>query len=581
MKRMIMAVAALAMASGFVWIAEGKQKENFSPQKVLDRILVEADKPKGFEVTLNYVPEDEKDVYSILQVKDGKNVGGIFVSNKFSKLLGGDECKWAAVLSHEAAHLINKNLVTGDAALARINELEADRYAMLYLVRADYKLACYRITWEFIGNEMQWNTNPRFKERLDAIKVEENDLRYLNVKFSLAKSDIALGQYENAIVLLENIKQKFPRSVSVLNNLVVANLGKYQASNYPKKLAPVDPFSNDARKMLTPALIWGLPITKTWELEQALGFGFSGFSGLVPKELKEAESLTEQVLEMDPGNLNAKINRLTVEAFITRRFNKNLEAASRAADALQAVPAGSREELSDVIDNNLALFYYEFRNDTSRAVALLRESIKKGGGNFAGFNIGMIGIFDKNAGINKPEAIAYLESFSRGTWYSQALANLTDAVIDRDVSKLHAEKTEKVVEKIALDLKKELKEEMAYGMGKETEITKEYTIARLPDGTVLLTYSGKEGGEVTGSARLSPERTKELIRILNNHIEIPPGFSLDDKKENKKPNKPPVEKPYKILQTPGGPRMCFPNAGFCLGVGVDGEPWSDVFFCRH
>jgi predicted Zn-dependent protease len=262
----------------------------------------------------------------------------IYVHTGLFKSVGSSTEQLAFVLAHELAHILNRHPAKTDEylsknpnateeqllKLSRDMEFEADKYAVLYTMRAGFS-PLGGIEWfnymtnqgyEYTPHTMKLTTHPNFTARV--VEVFKHIATYYEYARNFEYGMIYLnsGDYKNSIVSFKKFLEAYPNFKEGYNNLAVASLS--QKINLkgisldvilPSTLSKVDFFTN----------IFTVNTKR-------------GNYNLKKDELAEAENALTKALSLDPNYLQAYINLAVLNTLI-----KNMPAAQDAITKAEKV----------------------------------------------------------------------------------------------------------------------------------------------------------------------------------------------------------------------------------------------------
>lgn len=266
----------------------------------------------------------------------------IYVHTGLFKSVGNSIDQLAFVLAHELAHVLMKHPAKGDEfltknpnateeqwlKLSRDMEFEADKYAVLYTMRAGYS-PLGGIEWfnymtnqgfEYTPHTASYVTHPNFTSRV--VEVFKHIATYYEYarNFEFGMIYLNSGDYKNAISAFNKFVSAYPNFKEGHNNLAVAVLSqKLNQKNIklevllPTTLSKVDFFTN----------IFTVNTKR-------------GEYNLKNSELTEAEKALSKALELDPNYLQAYINLAVLNT-----LTKNVKAAGEAIAKAEKVSAKS------------------------------------------------------------------------------------------------------------------------------------------------------------------------------------------------------------------------------------------------
>ncbi len=188
----------------------------------------------------------------------------IAVTDGLMNLLASDD-ELAFVLAHEVAHVALRHHISqlrmrnalyyggggGKAMLETVqglfdrdSEIEADRFGILYAVRADFAYSSTYAAFERIGGSthgrQQSSRHPAFSERIDLIKDFRKELDDALGAFKAGTIALKAGNPDVAIDNFHLFTAEFPRSVQGLINLGGAQLARvHRDAGSPDGLAVV------------------------------------------------------------------------------------------------------------------------------------------------------------------------------------------------------------------------------------------------------------------------------------------------------------------------------------------------------
>ncbi len=255
----------------------------------------------------------------------------IYVHTGLFKSVGNSIDQLAFVLAHELAHVLMKHPAKGDEflqknpnateeqyfKLSREMEFEADKYAVLYTMRAGYS-PLGGIEWfnymtnqgyEYTPHTMSYVTHPNFTARV--VEVFKHIATYYEYarNFEFGMIYLNSGDYKNAITSFNKFVSAYPNFKEGHNNLAVAILSQKLNQKgiklevlLPTTLSKVDFFTN----------IFTVNTKR-------------GEYNLKNSELTEAEKALSKALELDPNYLQAYINLAVLNT-----LTKNIKAATDA-----------------------------------------------------------------------------------------------------------------------------------------------------------------------------------------------------------------------------------------------------------
>jgi len=266
----------------------------------------------------------------------------IYVHTGLFKSVGNSIDQLAFVLAHELAHVMMKHPAKGDEflqknpnateeqylKLSRDMEFEADKYAVLYTMRAGYS-PLGGIEWfnymtnqgyEYTPHTMSYVTHPNFTARV--VEVFKHIATYYEFARNFEYGLIYLnsGDYKNAITAFNKFISAYPNFKEGYNNLAVAVLSQKLNQKgiklevaLPTTLSKVDFFTN----------IFTVNTKR-------------GEYNLKNSELTEAEKALAKAIELDPNYLQAYINLAVLNT-----LTKNVKAATDAIAKAEKVSAKS------------------------------------------------------------------------------------------------------------------------------------------------------------------------------------------------------------------------------------------------
>ncbi|MBN8545496.1 MAG: M48 family metalloprotease [Ignavibacteria bacterium] len=262
----------------------------------------------------------------------------IYVHTGLFKSVGNSIDQLAFVLAHELAHVLMKHPAKGDEflnknpnateeqflKLSREMEFEADKYAVLYTMRAGYS-PLGGIEWfnfmtnqgyEYTPHTMSYVTHPNFTARV--VEVFKHIATYYeyarNFEFGLIY--LNSGDYKNSITAFNKFISAYPNFKEGYNNLAVAVLSQKLNQKgiqlevlLPTTLSKVDFFTN----------IFTVNTKR-------------GEYNLKNAELAEAEKALTKALELDPKYIQAYVNLAVLNT-----LTKNTKAATEAITKAESV----------------------------------------------------------------------------------------------------------------------------------------------------------------------------------------------------------------------------------------------------
>jgi predicted Zn-dependent protease len=270
----------------------------------------------------------------------------VYVHTGLFTSVGNSIDQLAFVLAHELAHVLMKHPAKGDEfinknpnaseeqylKLSREMEFEADKYAVLYTMRAGYS-PLGGIEWfnymtnqgyEYTPHTMNSVTHPNFTARV--VEVFKHIATYYEYarNFEYAQIYLNSGDYKNAIASYNKFLSAYPNFKEGYNNLAVAVLSQKISQKginlevlLPTTLSKVDFFTN----------IFTVNTKR-------------GEYNLKNSELTEAEKALSKALELDPNYLQAYINLAVLNT-----LTKNVKAANDAITKAEKVTKKSYDVL--------------------------------------------------------------------------------------------------------------------------------------------------------------------------------------------------------------------------------------------
>lgn len=259
----------------------------------------------------------------------------IYVHTGLFKSVGNSIDQLAFVLAHELAHVMMKHPAKGDEflqknpnateeqflKLSRDMEFEADKYAVLYTMRAGYS-PLGGIEWfnymtnqgyEYTPHTMNYVTHPNFTARV--VEVFKHIATYYEYARNFEYGMIYLnsGDYKNAITAFNKFISAYPNFKEGYNNLAVAVLSQKLNQKgiklevaLPTTLSKVDFFTS----------IFTVNTKR-------------GEYNLKNSELTEAEKALSKAIELDPNYLQAYINMAVLNT-LTKNYKSATEAIAKA-----------------------------------------------------------------------------------------------------------------------------------------------------------------------------------------------------------------------------------------------------------